>query len=109
MEALMPRKPIGERAMTAAERQARFRANRAAGKPIVRTRRPADRRRRPERWADACDTLLSILDDYQTWRDSMPAGLADSATAQRIDEVSELRDLVEQLQAAELPKGFGRD
>ena len=39
----------------------------------------------------------------------MPAGLADGATAQCIDDVLALRDLVEQLQAAELPKGFGRD
>jgi hypothetical protein len=59
--------------------------------------------------ADMVDTLLGILDGYQDWRDNMPAGLADSATAQRIDDVLALRDLVEQLQAAELPKGFGRD
>jgi hypothetical protein len=39
----------------------------------------------------------------------MPPGLAESTTAQLIDEVLALRDLVEQLQAAELPKGFGRD
>jgi len=44
----MPRKSIGERPMTAAERQARCRAARAAGAPVVRTRRPADHRSRPD-------------------------------------------------------------
>ena len=37
----MPRKLIGETAMTDAERQARYRAARAAGMPIIRIRRPA--------------------------------------------------------------------
>ena len=48
----MPRKPIGEAAMTDAERQARYRAARAAGKPIIRTRRPTDHRGRARRWID---------------------------------------------------------
>ena len=39
----MPRKSIGVTAMTDAERQARYRA---AGVPVVRTRRPADHRGR---------------------------------------------------------------
>ena len=40
-------KPLGERAMTLAERQARYRAAHAADTPVtvkVRYRRPADRR-----------------------------------------------------------------
>jgi hypothetical protein len=55
------------------------------------------------------DTLLGILDGYQEWRDNMPAGVSDSATAQRLDDVLALRDLAEQLQGVDLPKGFGRD
>jgi hypothetical protein len=35
--------------------------------------------------------------------------VADSAIAERLDTVLELRDLVEQLEAVELPRGFGRD
>ena len=58
---------------------------------------------------DAVGTMLDILDDYQDWRDRLPPGLADSPTADRLDEVLALRDLVEQLQGVELPKGFGRD
>jgi len=43
------------------------------------------------------NTLLGILDGYRDWRDNLPPGPADGATAQRLDEVLELRDLVEQL------------
>jgi len=102
----------GDRGMAAlsdAERAKRYRERRKAGEKPVRYRRPADRRSRPQQWADAVETLLSVLESYQDWRDNMPEGVADSITAQRLDEVLELRDLVEQLQAAELPKGFGRD
>jgi hypothetical protein len=105
----MGRKPIGAKPMTDKERQDRHRAARAAEKPFVRIRGLKDQRRRPQQWADACDTLLSVLDDYQAWRDAMPPALADTTTAERLDAVLELRDLVEQLQGAELPKGFGRD
>jgi len=55
----MPRKSIGNRPMTDAERQARFRAARAAGKPVTRPRRPADLRSRAQRWRDAVGELLS--------------------------------------------------
>ena len=55
------------------------------------------------------ETLADLLDDYQAWRDSLPASLADSAIADRLDELLHLRDAVDQLAAAELPKGFGRD
>jgi hypothetical protein len=41
--------------------------------------------------------------------DRIPPGLADTATTQRIDDVLALRGLVEELDAAELPRGFGRD
>jgi hypothetical protein len=76
---------------------------------VVRYRRPADRRSKPKRWADAVAELTDILDAYQAWRDGLPGNLTDSALADRLDEVLALRDLVEQLEAAELPKGFGRD
>ena len=98
-------------ALSDAERARLYRERRKASeKPIVvRYRRPADRRSKPKQWDDAVSTLLDILDGYQTWRDGMPAGVADSVTAERLDEVLALRDLVEQLQGVELPKGFGRD
>lgn len=96
-------------ALSDAERSRLYRERRKAGEKIIRYRRPADRRSKPKQWDDAVDTLLSILDGYQDWRDNMPASLADTPTAQLIDDVLALRDLVEQLQGVELPKGFGRD
>jgi hypothetical protein len=98
-------------ALSDAERAARYRERRKASeKPaVVRYRRPTDRRSKAKQWNDAIDTLLAILDGYQEWRDNMPAGVADSVTAQRLDDVLALRDLVEQLQDVDLPQGFGRD
>ena len=49
----MPRKSIGDTPMTDAERQARCRAARAAGVPVVHTRQTIDRRSRAQRWRDA--------------------------------------------------------
>jgi hypothetical protein len=81
--------------MSVAERSAAYRARRKAAaeatapKPaaVVRYRRPADRRSRPQRWADAVQTLGDLIDDYQAWRDGLPAGLADSDVAQRLDDL----------------------
>ena len=109
--------PRGDRAATPAERSAAYRARRKAAaadapaKPPVgvRYRRPADRRSRPEQWADAVRTLADMLDQFQEWRDKMPSSLTNSATAEALDAVLELRGHVEDLQAVELPKGFGRD
>ena len=54
---IMPRgrKPQGEQALSNAERQARYRAHHEGNKPrpVIRYRRPADRRTRPQRWNDA--------------------------------------------------------
>ncbi len=96
-------------ALDDAERARRYRARRKEGVPAVRYRRPAERHTRPQRWAEAVRTLNELLDDYEQWRDSLPASLAESVTADRLDTVLELRELVEQLQMAELPLGFGRD
>lgn len=96
-------------ALTNAERQQRWRERRKDGEAPVRYRRPADRRSRVQQWNDAVETLLAIIDHCESWRENMPPALADSATAERIEEVLALRDLVEQLQGVDLPKGFGRD
>jgi len=54
-------------------------------------------------------TLADLLDQFQEWRDKLPSSLASGATAEALDGVLELRGHVEDLQAVELPKGFGRD
>ena len=96
-------------ALTGAERMARLRERQRTGEKPVRFRRPKDRRRRPQLWREPVGTLLDCLDAYQDWRDNLPAGVADSAIAERLDNILEPRDLVEQLEAVELPRGFGRD
>jgi hypothetical protein len=65
----MPRQPIGDRPMTDAERQARHRAARAAGVPVVRMRRPADHRSRARRWKEAVAELLQLQAQYAAWLD----------------------------------------
>ncbi len=96
-------------ALTGAERQARLREKKAAQQTPVRYRRPVDRRGRPQRWSEAVATLDEILTWAEAWRGRMPESLAETATAERLDELLELRELVDQLKEAELPRGFGRD
>ena len=103
----MPRPPIGETPMTGAERQARYRAAHAAGVPVIRTRRPADRRSRIQRWNDAITGLVDMQTEYGAWLDALPDNQQDSATAEALRAIVDL-DLSE-LQAVEPPRGFGRD
>lgn len=103
----MPRKSIGETAMTDAERQARYRAARAAGVPIVRNSRPADHRGRARRWTDHVTGLVQAQAEFAAWLDRLPENLQDSATAEALRAICEL-DLSE-LQAIVPPRGFGRD
>ena len=103
----MPRKPIGERAMTDAERQARYRAARATGTPVVRTRRPTDHRSRAQRWNDAVAELVALQAQYAVWLRAIPSNLQDSPIADALQAICDL-DIAE-LQAIEPPRGFGRD
>ena len=103
----MPRKLIGETVLTDAERQARYRAARAAGKPVIRTRHPADHRGRARRWTDHVTGLVEEQVEFMAWLDSLPENLQDSATAEALRTICEF-DLSE-LQAIVPPRGFGRD
>ena len=82
----MPTKAIGERAMTDAERQARYRAARASGAPVIRTRRPADHRSRARRWDDAVAELTKLQAEYACLAAKPagePAGYRDRRSATR--------------------------
>ena len=103
----MPRKPLGDRPMTDAERQARSRAARAAGRPVVRIRRPVDHRSRVRRWQDTVDQLLQLQAEYAAWFDTLPEPLQETPTADALRAICDL-DLSE-LQVIEPPRGFGRD
>ncbi len=97
-------------ALTSAERQRAYISRLKAGIPTApKPRKPIDRRSKPKRWADAVGELLDLLDGYQSARDNLPDSLVQTAYVEKLDAILELRSLVEELEAAELPKGFGRD
>jgi hypothetical protein len=74
---------------------------------MIRYRRPADRRARPQRWRDAVAELLALQAEYAAWCDALPNSLRDSATADALQAIIDL-DL-DVLADIELPRGFGRD
>jgi hypothetical protein len=103
------RKPEGETAMTDAERQARYRARRRTPTPAaaISHRPSADRRSRARRWRNAVGELLALQAEYAAWSDALPDSLRDTATAQALQEITDL-DL-DALAAIQLPRGYGRD
>jgi len=103
----MPRKPIGDKPLTNAERQARHRAARAAAVPVIHYRRAGDRRSRARRWQDAVAVLSALQAEYRAWLEALPDNLQEGATAEALQAIDEL-DL-DELQAIEPPRGFGRD
>jgi hypothetical protein len=103
----MPRPSIGETAMTGAERQARYRTMHANGAPVIRIRRPVDRRSRIRRWNDTIAAAVELQAEYTDWLDALPDNQQDSALAEALRAIVEF-DLSE-LQAIEPPRGFGRD
>ena len=98
----MPRPRIGALPMTTAQRQARHRAR-------LRRERPPPRRPlpRPKRWAAAVATLIALQDEYRAWLDNLPTSLEGSRLAEKLQAIAEL-DL-EELQAIDPPRGYGRD
>ncbi len=103
----MPRPSIGETAKTGGERQARYRTRHANGAPVIRIRRPIDRRSRIRRWNDAIAAAVELQAEYAEWLDALPDNQQDSTLAEALRAIVEL-DLSE-LQAIEPPRGFGRD
>ena len=103
----MPHPPLGDKPMTNAERQARHRAARAAARPVIHYRRAADRRSRARRWHDAVAVLLALQGEYRAWLEALPESLQDGATAEALQAIDDL-DL-DELQAIQPPRGFGRD
>jgi hypothetical protein len=84
-----------------------YRAARADGAPVVRVRRPADRRSRIRRWDDTIAALTDLQTEYAAWLEALPDNQQDSALADALRAIVDL-DLSE-LVAIEPPRGFGRD
>jgi hypothetical protein len=87
---------------------------------------------RPAQWADAVtrareahEKLESAFDDldclrqeYEEWRDNLPDNLQSSPLSEKLNEVADLdfsgtldevREVIDQAENADLPRGFGRD
>ena len=98
----------GSQTLTDAERQARYCARKAeqAG-TIIRYRRPADRRTRPQHWHDAVEELLALQAEYTGWADALPDALRDTPTAEALQAIVDL-DLSDPADI-EPPRGYGRD
>lgn len=76
---------------------------------------------RTERWRAGISKLyegLDILDelrqDYKQWRDNLSESLENTTCADKLDAIQELpwdelESAINDLEAADLPLGFGRD
>jgi len=103
----MPRKPLGDRPLSNAERQARHRAARAVSRPVNHYRPAADRRSRAQRWRDAVAELVILQSQYAQWLEALPENLQEGATGEALQAIVDL-DL-DELIAILPPRGFGRD
>ena len=103
----MSRPRLGAAPMSSAERQARRRARlrqQCPASPAAPTRRLAPR---PAPWAAATAILARLQQEYRDWLATLPPNLQSSALADKLQRIVEL-DL-EELQAVDLPRGYGRD
>jgi hypothetical protein len=103
------RQPQAERALTGAERQARYR-QRLADHPVAPARRPPRPPRhasRPQQWHGAVATLHRLQAEYAAWLEALPEVLRDGATGEALQAIVDL-DL-DELASIEPPRGFGRD
>ena len=75
--AMPSQQPEGERPLSNAERQARYRARRDAQQAasVIRYRRPTDRRTRVQRWHDTVAGLISLKAEYDAWHEALPDSL----------------------------------
>ena len=102
----MPRRTLGDKPMTNAERQACYRA-RVAARPVIHYRRAADRRSRTQRWRDAVAELVALQAEYAQWFETLPDPVHNTATGEALQAIADL-DLSDLL-VIEPPRGYGRD
>ena len=100
------RPPQGERTMSGAERQARYRQRQAEGRASpARPKRPLRQPPRPRRWRAAVAELIALRAEYAAWLDALPEPLRESATGDALQAIVDL-DL-DELIAVEPPRGLG--
>jgi hypothetical protein len=107
----MGRRPEGEKALTGAERQARYRLR--PGLTLERTSAQAAPRRLlrghslSRRWNDTVTGLVALQAEYARWLDALPEATRETATGEALQAMVDL-DL-EEIVAIRPPRGFGRD
>jgi hypothetical protein len=107
----MGRRPGGEKALTGAERQARYRLR--PGQAQEQAPVQAMPRRLPRghtlsrRWNDAVAGLVALRAEYARWFEALPEATRDTATGEALQAMIDL-DL-EEVIAIQPPRGFGRD
>ena len=52
--------------------------------PVIRYRRPADRRSRAQRWRDAVSELVALQPEYVAWLDALPESLHATPTGEAL-------------------------
>jgi hypothetical protein len=107
----MGRKPEGEKALTGAERQARYRQRPGLiPEPVSGQAAPRRLPRPPalsRRWNETVAGLVAIRTEYARWLDALPEATRDTATGEALQAMVDL-DL-EEITAIQPPRGFGRD
>jgi hypothetical protein len=103
----MPRHRLGIAPMTPAERQVRHRAKLRQHARTTPTSRAPRIPPRPRRWTAAVAALIDLQAEYRAWLDNLPPNLEGSRLAEKLQAIAEL-DL-EELQAIDPPRGYGRD
>ena len=123
------RKPQGEKALTGAERQARYRQRQAGNRAVARPRPSHSARRfsQVQQWHAPTGqarglkahvaTLIALQAKYAAWFDALPEPLRDTATVglqptglTRGEALQAIVDLdLDELASIEPPRGFGRD
>jgi len=53
--------------------------------------------------------LRDLVAEYEAWRDNLPPSLEESALAEKLDAIIALEGVIDELEAVELPLGYGRD
>ena len=104
----MGRRPEGEKALTGAERQARYRLR--PGMTPERAPAPGRLPRGPtlsRRWNDTVAGLVALRAEYARWLEALPEATRESATGEALQAMVDL-DL-EDIMAIQPPRGFGRD
>jgi hypothetical protein len=104
----MSRPSIGEAPMTGANVRRAIRAAHAAGVPVVRTRRPAERRSRLRRRNDTIAAAVQLQAEYRTVRSLTPCGRLSSSISPN-SRRSNRRGASGVIEQRDGPYGMGHD